>query len=75
MDTQRGQKSAGLRLMRSIKSWFDFLRRDAKKQAEGQGLVEYGLILLLIALVVIVALVALGPQIGSLFSAVTKGFS
>lgn len=37
------------------------------KNEEGQGMVEYGLILGLIAIVVIVALVALGPKIRDLF--------
>ena len=35
---------------------------------EGQGLVEYALILVLVAVVVIVVLALLGPQIGNIFS-------
>ena len=35
---------------------------------EGQGLVEYALILVLVALVVIVILAVLGPSIGNAFS-------
>jgi pilus assembly protein Flp/PilA len=35
---------------------------------EGQGLVEYALILVLVAVVVIVVLVVLGPTVGNLFS-------
>lgn len=35
---------------------------------EGQGLVEYALILMLVALVVILILVFLGPQVGNLYS-------
>jgi pilus assembly protein Flp/PilA len=35
---------------------------------EGQGLMEYGLILVLIAIVVFVVLALLGPEIGDLFS-------
>jgi pilus assembly protein Flp/PilA len=38
-------------------------------------LVEYALILFLVAIVVIAILILLGPQIGSVFSAVTKGLS
>ena len=38
---------------------------------EGQGLVEYGLIIFLVAIVIIAILVLLGPQIGSIFSNVT----
>lgn len=37
---------------------------------KGQGLVEYALILVLVALVVIVILVVLGPNIGKTFSCV-----
>ncbi len=44
-------------------------------QEEGQGLVEYALILFLVAVVVIAILVLLGPQIGSVFSSVNKGIS
>ena len=35
---------------------------------EGQGMVEYGLIIALIAVIVIVALVALGPKIRDIFN-------
>jgi pilus assembly protein Flp/PilA len=35
---------------------------------EGQGLVEYALILVLVAVVVIVVLTILGPTIGNVFS-------
>jgi pilus assembly protein Flp/PilA len=42
---------------------------------EGQGLVEYALILVLVAVVVIGILTVLGPQIGSVFSAITGGFT
>ena len=40
---------------------------------EGQGLVEYAFILLLVALVVIAVLLLLGPQIGNVFSQVIAG--
>ena len=42
---------------------------------EGQGLVEYALILVLVALVVIAILTLLGPQIGNVFSKVTNELS
>jgi pilus assembly protein Flp/PilA len=42
---------------------------------EGQGLVEYALILVLVAIVVIAILAILGPQIGNIFSRVTNGTS
>ncbi len=41
---------------------------------EGQGLVEYALILVLVAIVVIAILALLGPQIANIFSKVTNGF-
>lgn len=40
---------------------------------QGQGLVEYGLIIFLVAIVVIAILILLGPQIGNVFSKVTNG--
>jgi pilus assembly protein Flp/PilA len=38
------------------------------KDEEGQGMVEYGLIIALIAIVVIVALALLGPKIRDIFN-------
>jgi pilus assembly protein Flp/PilA len=42
---------------------------------EGQGLVEYALILVLVAIVVIAILTLLGPQIANTFSKVTNGLA
>ena len=42
---------------------------------KGQGLVEYALILVLVAIVVIAALMILGPIIGNLFSKVNSSLS
>ncbi len=39
-------------------------------RAKGQGLVEYALILVLVAVVVITVLLALGPAIGNVFSTI-----
>ncbi len=39
---------------------------------EGQGLVEYALILVLVAIVVIVILALLGPAIGNIFSNIVR---
>lgn len=39
---------------------------------EGQGLVEYALILVLVAVVVIVILALLGPAIGDVFSDIVE---
>lgn len=41
----------------------------------GQGLVEYALILVLVAVVVIAILAILGPQIANIFSQVTNGLT
>ena len=43
------------------------------QRQEGQGLVEYALILVLVAIVVIAVLALLGPQIGNIFSQITTG--
>ncbi len=39
---------------------------------EGQGMVEYGLIIVLVAIVVIAILVLVGPAVGQVFSTVTS---
>ena len=39
---------------------------------KGQGLVEYALILVLVAIVVIAALTLLGPVIGNIFSSINN---
>jgi pilus assembly protein Flp/PilA len=41
------------------------------KKEKGQGLVEYALILVLVAIVVIAALTILGPIIGNIFSTIS----
>jgi pilus assembly protein Flp/PilA len=41
-----------------------------KLQRKGQGLVEYALILVLVAIVIIVILSVLGPAIGNVFSTI-----
>jgi len=45
------------------------------KKEQGQGLVEYALILVLVALVVIAALLILGPVIGNTFSMINSSLS
>ncbi len=47
-----------------------FLTRE-----DGQGLVEYALILVLVAIVVIAILAILGPQIGEVFSTIVAALS
>jgi pilus assembly protein Flp/PilA len=43
------------------------MREVAKRSNRGQGLVEYALIIALVAIVVIAALILLGPAISSIF--------
>ncbi|GAB4482758.1 MAG: hypothetical protein OHK0031_05520 [Anaerolineales bacterium] len=42
---------------------------------KGQGLVEYALILVLVAVIVIAALTVLGPLIGNVFTKINKSLS
>ena len=42
------------------------------KHEEGQGLVEYALILVLVVIVVVAILTLMGPQIGNIFSRITS---
>ena len=44
-------------------------------QEKGQGLVEYALILVLVAIVVIAVLMLLGPIIGGVFSTINESLS
>ena len=44
-------------------------------QERGQGLVEYALILVLVAIVVIAALLLLGPVVGNAFSTVNNSLA
>ena len=44
-------------------------------QEKGQGLVEYALILVLVAIVVIAVLMVLGPIIGNVFSSINSSLS
>ena len=45
---------------------------SSKKHEKGQGLVEYALILVLVAIVVIAALTVLGPRVGNVFSKINN---
>ena len=47
--------------------------KQNQKQTDGQGLVEYALILVLVAVIVIAILTLLGPQVGNVFSRVVDG--
>jgi len=41
---------------------------------EGQGLLEYGLVLVLVAVIIAAVLLLLGPIIGNMFSTVVEAF-
>jgi pilus assembly protein Flp/PilA len=45
------------------------------KKEKGQGLVEYALILVLVAIVVIAVLTIMGPMIGNVFSTINDSLS
>ncbi len=45
-----------------------YARLTVRGEEEGQGMVEYGLIIALVAIVVIAALIILGPKIGNIFN-------
>ena len=47
-----------------------FLNRE-----QCQGLVQYALVLVLVAVVIIAILTLLGPQIGNVFSRITSGLN
>ncbi len=49
-----------------------FLDMLIAPKEKGQGLVEYALILVLVAIVVIAVLMLLGPLIGNVFSAINS---
>ncbi len=49
--------------------------KNLKQKEKGQGLVEYALILVLVAIVVIAALMSLGPLIGNVFNKVNNSLS
>jgi len=52
-----------------------FLSRLMARQEKGQGLVEYALILVLIAIVVIAALLILGPTIANVFNKISTNLN
>lgn len=54
-----------------VKRFVDLVRGFAPEREEGQGLVEYGLILAGVSIAALVALFALGPRISSLFNTVS----
>ncbi len=53
-----------------MREWIDrtYLQLVLRDDEEGQGMVEYGLIIALVAIVVIAALVILGPKVANIFN-------
>jgi pilus assembly protein Flp/PilA len=49
-------------------TWLTNLPLRLEARERGQGMLEYGLIIAAVAVAVVVALFALGPKVGSLFS-------
>ena len=62
-------------LMHLILQAKQFLSVMGVKEEEGQGLVEYALIIVLIAVVVIAALTAVGGQLETVFESITSGLT
>lgn len=57
-----------------FKMYINYLRAFTANK-KGQGMVEYGLIISLIAVAVIAALVILGPKIANLFNNVSNNMN
>lgn len=53
----------------------ELMASKTRKDEEGQGMVEYALILVLIAIVVIVILQVVGHQVNNVFSNISNGLS
>jgi len=62
-----------------VNGWVDSVRgatqrlRSALAREEGQGMTEYGLILILIAIIVVLMLGVLGHQVNNTFSNISNG--
>jgi pilus assembly protein Flp/PilA len=54
-----------------IRDWLELARIELRRE-EGQTMTEYGVLLALIAVIVIVALVILGPKIAAVFTNVSS---
>ena len=58
-------------MLNNLMSYLTVAFMDLKQREEGQGLVEYALILVLVSVVCIVMLAALGVKIGGIFTDIT----
>lgn len=54
-----------------LRDWLELARIELRRE-EGQTMTEYGVLLALIAVVVIAALLLLGPKIASIFNYITS---
>jgi len=54
-----------------LRDWLELARIELRRE-EGQTMTEYGILLALIAVVVIAALLLLGPKIRDVFDSVTN---
>ena len=69
-----------LRLGRRVHGRLTILARfvrfhASRREEQGQGMVEYALILVLIAIVVIVVLTVVGQQVNNVFSNISNGLN
>jgi pilus assembly protein Flp/PilA len=55
-------------LIHKVLDWLHELPLNDEQSQEGQGLVEYALILVMVAVVVLVIAAVLGPGIGNIYS-------
>jgi pilus assembly protein Flp/PilA len=62
-----------------VNGWLDMVQRKALRlrtalaREDGQGMTEYGLILILIAIIVVLMLGILGHQVNNTFSNISNG--
>ena len=63
---------AGPRLMKANRSSTRPALSSSLGSAEGQGIVEYGLIIFMVGVAIIAILTMLGPGTGSIFSVITS---
>lgn len=61
-------------MLRNSRAWMRARIGKYVKSEKGQGMVEYGLIIALIAVVVVVALTPLGTTIRDMFSKIAESF-
>ena len=53
--------------MAIMRDWVDRLRARLNREAPGQGLMEYGLIISVVSIAAVVLIIAMGPRVASMF--------